>query len=129
MSSTVLLIEPDKLAARLYKGALLARGHSVRTAHTSQAALNALDEAKPDIIVLELDIPGHNGLEFLYEFCSYEDWMHIPIVIHTVIPAQRLERKMVNWAELNVREYMYKATSTLADLQAVVTSYMPAQAL
>lgn len=124
MSHSVLLIEPDKLSARLYKSALQASGHHVRTAHTSQMALNSLDESLPDVIVLELDMPGHNGLEFLYEFCSYEDWMHIPIVLHTVMPAHRFEKKVVDWAELSVRQYIYKATSTLADLQTAVTSFV-----
>ena len=126
MKTSVLLIEPDKLSARLYKGALSAKGHHVRTAHSSQGALNALDDSRPDVIVLELDIPGHNGLEFLYEFCSYEDWMDIPIIIHTSIPPQRFDKKIVNWAELNVREYIYKVSSNLAELQSVVASFAPA---
>lgn len=116
----LVLVEPDRLQAKLYADALRADGWSVRHAHSAQSALNALDTELPDVIVLEIDMPAHNGLEFLYEFRTYDDWSHIPIVVHSSLAPSLWERMVVSWDELNVREYLYKPGCTLADLQRSV---------
>lgn len=118
----VLLIEQDKLAAQLYAEALGAKGFSVRVADTAQKALFALDEEIPSCIVLELELKRHNGFEFLYEFCSQDDWKHVPIIVHTNINPRRLEKFHVDWNELNVIEYLYKPKVKLSDLQNSVVS-------
>lgn len=65
--SQVLLIEPDKLLAKTYQAALKTSGHKVRVASNSQDAINIADKTTPDIVVMELQLVGHSGIEFLYE--------------------------------------------------------------
>lgn len=114
---TVLLIEPELLSAELYAGALRAADIEVRHVSSSQDALDELDARLPECIVLELDIRSHNGFEFLYEFCSQDDWSGVPIVVHTSILPERLSSMTVNWQELNVVDFLYKPQATLKDLQ------------
>lgn len=67
----VLLIEPNTLLAATYRQALQHAGHEVRHVTGAQAAVMAADGRTPDVVVLELQLPQHSGLEFLHEFRSY----------------------------------------------------------
>lgn len=116
----VLLIEPDSVLARLYQTALETNGHEVKRASSAQEALFAIEESRPDTVILEIDMPNHNGLEFLYEFSSYSDWQGINIVVHSALRPNLFERMKVSWSHLGVSEYLYKPETTLASLQHVV---------
>jgi len=62
---------------------------------------------------LELQLASHNGIEFLYELRSYNDWQSIPVIIHSLVPATAF----TNIApELGVVSYLYKPTTTLKKL-------------
>lgn len=120
----ILLIEPDNLAAGLYADALKKVGFQVNAAADAQSALHAMDKSIFDCLVLELDMILHNGFEFLYEFCSQDDWKNIPIIIHSSINPERFKNMLATWEELNVVEYLYKPTSTLKDLQGAVNGVL-----
>jgi DNA-binding response OmpR family regulator len=113
----ILLLEPDKLLAKTYRQALLHAGYEVLHATSGQDAIDIADEHTPDLIILELQLPAHNGLEFLYEFRSYGEWQRIPILVNTVIPQQHLG--FVNdiiHNELGVQEWYYKPQTNLQTL-------------
>ena len=116
----VLIIEPDATLARLYQSALETAGHKVGRANNAQEALFAIEESKPDTVILEIDMPNHNGLEFLYEFSSYSDWDGINIIIHSTLRPSLFERMKVSWRALGVSEYLYKPETSLAALQQAV---------
>ena len=118
----VLLIEPDRLQAQAYIAAVQRAGHAVVHVATAQAAIQATDEQVPDVVVLELQMPGHNGIEFLYEFRSYPEWLEVPIVLHTFVPPHDLIHAPTLGNELGVRRTLYKPTTTLATLCEVIQS-------
>ncbi|HEY4963997.1 MAG TPA: response regulator [Candidatus Saccharimonadales bacterium] len=114
---SVLLIEPDKVLARTYKEALEEGDFKVEVVGGAQAAINSADHAQPDIVVVELQLAGHSGFEFLYEFRSYQEWQNIPVLILSAVPSQEFAD---NWAliqrELGVVDYLYKPTTSLKKL-------------
>lgn len=116
----ILLIEPDLLAGKLYSDAISKNANDVRIVFDAQSALHALDEVSFDCIVLELDLISHNGFEFIYEFCSQDDWKNIPIIIHSCINPEKFSNMLTSWEELNVIDFLYKPASTLKDLQDAV---------
>ena len=61
--AAILLIEDDPLVRRGLQLALGRHGHEVRTAGTGEDGLSALKEARPDLVVLDLMLPGIDGLE------------------------------------------------------------------
>ena len=113
----ILLIEPDWLLAQTYTKALRHAGYSVVTAAGAQTAITAADQAKPDLVILELQLINHSGIEFLYEFRSYLDWRGIPVVVHSQVPPSEFRD---SWelmrAELGVHTYLYKPFTTLRQL-------------
>jgi len=72
----------------------------------AQAAVHAADERQPDVVVIELQLPAHNGVEFLHEFRSYPEWQWIPVVVNTVLhPARVQATRQILQDELGVVEY------------------------
>ncbi len=59
----ILLIEDDPLVRRGLQLALGRHGHDVRTAETGEAGLDRLRAAPPDLVVLDLMLPGMDGFE------------------------------------------------------------------
>ncbi len=112
----VLLIEPDKILGDVYKRALEQTGHHVAWSRTAQEAILEADHMTPDIVVLELQLPGHGGVEFLYEFRSYAEWQNIPVVLHTLVPRQ--DEALLR--QLNIVSHLYKPTTSLSHLTGVV---------
>lgn len=117
----VLLVEPDLLMARNYYDALKTAGYIVTAVPSAQAAILAADESKPDIVLLELQLVGHSGIEFLYEFRSYADWQNVPLIIHTQIPPSEFagSRELL-MNELGVSTYLYKSQTSLRKLLSAV---------
>lgn len=116
----ILIVEPDLNLARLYQSALITSGHEVDHVSTAQDALFALENSRPDKVILELDLPNHNGLEFLYEFSSYTDWAGIKIIVHSILRPELFRRMKVTWSALGVQDYLYKPNTTLSALQQAV---------
>lgn len=111
--SHVLLVEPDKLLAENYQKALQHAGHTVTWAKTGQAGVHAADEHTPEVIVLELQMPGHNGVEFLYELRSYPEWQNIPVLLLTMVPDRAVTTEQPVLQQLGVAGYLYKPQTKL----------------
>jgi DNA-binding response OmpR family regulator len=114
----ILLIEPDKALARTYADALVGAGHTAQLATTAQAALHAADDELPDLVLLELQLVAHSGIEFLYEFRTYADWQNIPVVVLSNVPPAEFNQSVsVLKSHLGVSAYCYKPRT---DLKALV---------
>lgn len=113
----IILLEPDKVLADIYRAALQAAGHKVTMCASAQAAIFAADELCPDLIITELQLVGHSGIEFLYELRSYEDWQNLPVIVLSQVPAGEFSG---NWdllsGELGVAAYHYKPLTSLRTL-------------
>lgn len=120
----LLLIEPDRVLASIYQQALGAAGHEVRGAVSAQSAVFSADERTPDIVVLELQLVSHSGIEFLYEFRSYPEWQTLPVIILSQVPASEFSdsRKLLR-DELGVVTYLYKPHTSLKRLVSAVSEF------
>lgn len=77
----VLIVEDDVWMADCYRRWLAAAGHEVRRVTSAQTALDALDDAPADIILLDLLLPHANGTQVLHMLQSYADLAHIPVIL------------------------------------------------
>ncbi len=120
----VLILEPDGLLARTYGQALQHVGHTVAMCATAQEAVFAADEQLPHLVVLELQLVAHSGIEFLYEFRSYTDWLEVPVVIVSMVPPAELTQfRPVLDEQLGVQAYYYKPATSLDRLVRLVEKY------
>ena len=113
---TVLVIEPDQSLGAAVGKYLKANDLATFVANDAQSAVLLADENQPDVVVLELALPKNNGLAFLQEFRSYNDWLDVPIIIYTHIPPEETGLNENEWQKYGVIQYLYKPTKTLASL-------------
>jgi DNA-binding response OmpR family regulator len=117
----VLLLEPNILLARTYTDALTHAGFSVAHAATAQTAIDAADKQHPDVVVVELQLPMHSGVEFLHEFRSYPEWQDVPVIVHSVLPPMQLTAVRSSLErDLGVRAILYKPRTSLQQLLRAV---------
>lgn len=117
----VLLVEPDKNTAGIIQEFLEQdKSIKVHIAHSSQEGIHEADEQSPDLVIVELAIPHHNGFAFLHEFRSYNDWSNVPVIVHSHIDVNEAELSQ-EWSRLGAVAYFYKPTTTLKKLAAAVT--------
>jgi DNA-binding response OmpR family regulator len=113
----ILLIEPDAVLAKLYLEAFKSAGHEARLTVSAQDAVFKVDEDLPDVVVVELQLVAHSGIEFLYELRSYAEWQNIPVIVHICIPpAEFMDSMELLRGQLGVTEYLYKPQTTLRKL-------------
>ena len=112
----ILLVEPDIKLGKVYSQFLIDQGNEVSWRTTAQSALTSVDEQTPDLIILELQLAAHNGIEFLYEFRSYKDWQVIPVLIHSQVPPLLKAISPMLWDQLGIVGYLYKPATKLRDL-------------
>ena len=122
----ILLVEPDQYLSRLYSTALTHRGHTVIVARTVAQSVALLDSEQIDIMIIELQIAQHNGIELLYEMRSYVDWNKIRIIIHSSVPEQKMMTSKTI-AQLDVDKYLFKPRTSLSELCENIDQIMSRQ--
>lgn len=64
----ILIVEDDDLLREAYKTKLSSSGFEVETSIDGKEALAKAREWEPDLIILDMMLPGMNGLEFLLKY-------------------------------------------------------------
>jgi CheY-like chemotaxis protein len=116
----VLIVDADKVLRGSYSTILEGNGHYVAQAHSAQSALAACEKQTPDIIVLELQLQGHSGLEFLQELRTYPEWNDIPVLLHTFVPQGNLTNFEQAFKSYGIVDYAYKPETSLKKLVNLV---------
>lgn len=63
----IVIVEDDQLLAAMYKTKFELAGYKVDVHHTAELALPELTKESPDLVVLDVLLPGKNGLWLLKE--------------------------------------------------------------
>lgn len=82
--AVILHVEDEHSVRFLYKEVFEELGHKVIPATTGEEALRVLKANRPDIIILDLKMPGMGGKAFLERFHRLK--LRIPVVISTAYP-------------------------------------------
>ena len=83
---TVLIVEDDEPLRRMYRQALSIAGYDVKEARGGFEALRDIDSHRPDVIVLDLIMPGVDGFTVVNELTAQAHTRHIPVVVVTGAP-------------------------------------------
>jgi|SRR5882672_10800042 len=82
----VLVIEDDPTDLKLMGAVLKISGHSVDGRTAAEGAMEAIVADKPDVILLDLRLPGMDGLTLVRQLKANADTRQIPIVAMTAYP-------------------------------------------
>lgn len=98
--------EPDILSVLVYH--LSREGYRVATAVNGQGALTTAATERPDLIILDLMLPGMDGYEVLQRLRNADRTRLIPVILLT---ARRAEEERVRGFEVGADDYITKPFS------------------
>ena len=81
MARKILLADDSVTAQNMGRKILADAGYDVITVNNGSAALKRVSESKPDLIVLDVYMPGYSGLEVCQRLKDSEDTAHIPVLL------------------------------------------------
>jgi CheY-like chemotaxis protein len=83
MRPKVLIVDDEMLLRMLYKNAVERAGYDLLTASTADEGLAIAQAERPAVIILDIIMPGKDGLAALRELKAREDTKGIPVIIFT----------------------------------------------
>ena len=79
----VFVVDDDPVVCRLARHILELAGHEVVTLSDGQAALQALEQSVPDVLITDLMMPKLDGFELLQRIRADGRWSALPVVVLT----------------------------------------------
>jgi DNA-binding response OmpR family regulator len=118
--ASVLLVEDEDQLRRVMKDLLQRDGYRVAEARDGIQALDEVDRFAPDVIILDLNLPGIDGYSVLAQLRSRPSSRAIPIMVLT---AKGDEDNEVRVFELGADDFVtkpFRARSLTARIEAVL---------
>jgi len=76
-----LLVDDSKTELHVLSELLTKKGYQVRTAENGEEALRRLQEDKPDLILMDVVMPGQNGFQLTRTITRDPQYASIPVII------------------------------------------------
>jgi len=102
----IFLIDDEILITKLYGEQLKRSGFAVTSASNTKEAIDALAQAKPDLVVLDYKLPDLDGQYFLSMLKEKPETNSVPVIIFTNYP-EEAERQQ--FEELGITEFLVKS--------------------
>ena len=101
----ILLVDDSKTELFHISELLGKRGYSVRTAANADEALRRLDEDTPDLILMDVVMPGQNGFQLTRTITRDPRWSAVPVILCT---SKNQETDKVWGMRQGARDYIVK---------------------
>ncbi len=117
MNNNILLIDDEDSIHLLYREELEEEGYSVHSAFTGEEGLTKLGQIQVDLVILDINMPGMNGLEALRRIKEINP--ALPVILCSAY--QEFKQDLSSWAS---DEYLVKSAN-LDELKATVRRHLP----
>lgn len=84
-AAAILVVDDQPANVKLLTDLLAARGYRMRAAHTGEEALAELSRAAPDLVLLDVIMPGMSGYDVCRRVRANPDWAMLPVVMITAL--------------------------------------------
>jgi signal transduction histidine kinase len=118
--ASVLIVDDESSARDTLEALLFREGYDLAFAASGSEALARLDELKPDVILLDVIMPGMDGIEVCQRLKTDERWRHIPIILVTVLDSKE---DLARGLDAGADDFLSKPVSDL-ELRARVRSML-----
>lgn len=108
----LLLVDDDESIQLLYREEFTDEGYEVLSAINGEEALEKFNAERPDIVILDIQMPGLNGIEVLRQMKMLDP--DVPVVLSSAY--QEYKQDLGAWAS---DEYVVKSAD-LSELKSVV---------
>ena len=114
----ILLVDDSKTELHFMSELLTKRGYSVRTAEDGEDAMRRLGEDKPDLILMDVVMPGQNGFQLTRAITRDPRFVDVPVIMCT---SKNQETDRVWGMRQGAKDYIVKpvdATELMAKIRA-----------
>ena len=101
----ILIVDDSKTELHHLSELLGKRGYSVRTAENGEEALRRLGEEKPDLILMDVVMPGQNGFQLTRSITRDPRFADVPVIMCT---SKNQETDKVWGMRQGARDYIVK---------------------
>ncbi|MDH4320357.1 MAG: response regulator [Desulfobulbaceae bacterium] len=112
----ILLVDDEDSIHLLYREELEEEGYEVHSALSGEEALEKLKIIHPDLVILDINMPGMNGIDALRRI--KEDRPNLPVILSSAY--QEFKQDLASWAS---DDYIVKS-SNLNELKAAVRRHL-----
>ena len=125
-AANILVVDDEPQIRRVLRSTLSIQGYVITEAKTGEEALDSLRKERPDLVLLDMNMPGMGGVETCREIRRASD---APIIMLTV---RNAERDKVAALDAGADDYVVKPfgiEELLARIRAALRRYAPGDAL
>ena len=115
----ILLVDDSKTELHVLSELLGKKGYQVRTAENGEEAMKRLAEAKPDLILMDVVMPGTNGFQLTRSITRDPRFADVPVIMCT---SKNQETDRVWGLRQGARDYVVKPVDPedlMAKIQAL----------
>jgi CheY-like chemotaxis protein len=109
MPATILLVDDNPTNLKLAADVLECEGHAIARARDAEEAQEVLKHTQPDLILMDIQMPGMDGLTLTRLLKSNPSYQHIPVVALTAFAMKGDEDKA---REAGCHSYITKPIET-----------------
>ena len=91
MPQKILIVDDEPVMVTLLKARVESHGFLVETAHDGASSLEKAKTWQPDLILLDIAMPGMDGYETCRRFKAMGETAHIPVVLFSAVRETQLE--------------------------------------
>jgi len=122
--SLILIVEDNERNLKLVRDVLQVKGYQTLEAVTGEDGVKLATEQKPDLVLMDIQLPGINGIEALGQLRANPVTEKIPVIAVTASVMQQ-DRKMITEAgfdayvgkPINLKEFLDAVRKALEDNQ------------
>ena len=114
--SLILIVEDNDKNMKLVRDVLQVKGYRTLEAGTAEDGIRLAASHKPDLVLMDIQLPGMNGIEALGVLRANPDTAHIPVIAVTASVMQQ-DRKQITEAGFDA--YIGKPINMKEFLQSV----------
>lgn len=109
---TILIVEDYQPQRMLYEEELREEGFDVAVAASGQEAVELVQEDPPDLVILDIHMPGMDGIETLGRLLSQDN--RLPVILHTAYATYK-----DNFMSWSADAYVIKSTDRTELIQTI----------
>jgi len=118
--NTILIVDDEPSARDTLEALLWSEGYELAFAASGQEALDRLEDLKPDVILLDVMMPGMNGFEVCQRLKANEQWRPIPVILITALDSKE---DLVRGLDAGADDFLHKPVNG-PELRARVRSML-----
>ena len=118
----ILIAEDDAVLREIYMKKFTISGYNIRTAENGEVAIAEIEKKKPDILILDINMPVLDGFGVLEHFPKSE--RPFPIILLTNFAD---EKNRTRGEELGANDYFIKSEMTIRKLIEMVETLLKAK--